>query len=295
MRIGGAALRELGRSTEAMAALKSALTLNPYHVGALGSRAAVLLDQGRAEAALESAALALSLDPIDIVALYNFASALRALGRTREAIAACESALRVKPAHVELLSQYAALLRKAGRTREALKALDLSLQIRPNDTALLVNRGHVLGELGQHSAAAASYRAAYVLNPAMPYLPGWRLHAQLRVSDWKDLDKLRVEVADGIDAGRVVCEPFVALFASLDRKRLRRCAEQHVLNTWVLPSRRVSGAVSADCGRTQQGANTGCTAALRKNGPERLRLGYFSADFHEHPTAQLLAGRDRTA
>ncbi len=266
----GAALRELGHSGEALRALSLAIALDPNHVGALSNCAAALLDQGQPAAALECAERALALDPDHAVALYNRMSALRELGRLGEALVACERVLRVLPAGADLLGHHAALLRAAGRTGEALHACERALSFRPVDAALLANRGHLLRDLGQHAAAAVSYRQAHVVNPTMPYLAGWLAHSQLRTADWEGMDELREEIAAGIDAGRPVCEPFISLLLPLCRARLRRCAELHAGHLREAPS-----------------PETRLRPRPRR---DRLHLGYFSADFHEHPTAQLLAG-----
>jgi len=267
----GAALRELGRSAEALNDLNRAIALDPSHVSALSNRAAVLLDRGDAAGALESADKALALDPNHAVALYNRVTALQMLGHLRKALGACERALRALPGDADLLARYAVLLRDAGRTAEALVACRDALSQRPSDAALWVNQAHLLAELGRHAAAAASYRRAHEIDPSMPYLPGWRAHAQLRIADWDGLKELCAEVASGIDAGRVVCEPFVSLLLPLSRRQLRRCAEAH--------SRHVSGLPRP----------TSPPPELPPSA-RRLRVGYFSADFHEHPTAQLIAG-----
>lgn len=276
----GAALRELGRSAEALGTLDKAIALDPRHTGAMSNRAAALLDLGRPGEALEAADSALAIDPNHAVSLYNRTSALEALGRPRAALAACESALRVLPDHTDLLARYSALLRDAGRTSEALRASDRALEFRSTDAALIANRGHLLSELGQHASAAASYHRAHEIDPNMPYLAGWRMHAQLRIADWQGLRELQADIASGIDAGRLVCEPFVSLLAPLDRRQLRRCAEIHSQSL-------VSSAVQRSVPSAASGEPGG-----------RLRIGYFSADFHDHPTAQLIAGtiehHDRT-
>ncbi len=264
----GAALRELGRATDALDALAQALRLDPLHAAALASRAAALLDMGRPAAALVSAKQALAVDAQHGPALYNRMHALRLLDRDTEALHACEQALEVLPRHAGLLRHHGQLLRGAGQPARALQAFERALQQGAADAALCADCGHVLSELGRHEEAAARYRQAQALDPALPGVNGWRLHAQLRTCDWEGVPELIAAVAAGIDAGQPTCEPFVALLLPLDRPRLRRCAEIHA-------------------------ATLGPPAAALPRGassPRRLRLGYFSADFHEHPTAQLLAG-----
>ena len=269
----GAALRELGRSADALNALDLAIALDPRHAGAWSNRAAALLDLAQPAVALEAAERALAIDPDHGVSLYNRMSALEALGRSREALVGCEQALRVLPDNAELLARYSTLLRDAGNTSEALCACERALELRPADAALHANRGHLLSELGQHAAAAASYRRAHEIDPTLPYLPGWRMHAQLRIADWRGLGELREEISSGLDAGRRVCEPFVSLLLPLNRRQLRRCAELH------------AGSMGSP---RPQGSEPPVFPGTRAE--RRLRIGYFSADFHDHPTAQLLAG-----
>ncbi|MEJ0035283.1 MAG: tetratricopeptide repeat protein [Gammaproteobacteria bacterium] len=263
-------LRELGRSAEALECLNKAITADAFHVGALTNRAAVLLDQSEAPAALESVTRALALDPDHPPALFNQMSALRALGRIGEALTVCEKALRLVPSHPELLSHHAALLRSSGRPRDALAACNRALRLNPADAVTQANRAHALSELGQLSEAVASYRRAYALNSHLPYLAGWLLHSRLLIADWDELDELRTRIATGIDAGEPVCEPFVSLFATDDRQRLQRCANIYAQHQW--------------------GSVRSALAASFNLPVQRIRVGYFSADFHEHPVAQLCVG-----
>ena len=266
----GAALREMRCSNEALAALNEALRLEPDNAQALASRAAVLLDQNRPDDALVDIDRALSLEPNHPIALYNRMSALRRLGHWREALTACERASQLLPSSVELLAHLAGLLREAGRAREALHAYDRALALQPVEPALWCNRGHVLVELRQYDIAVEAYLRAYTLDPTVAHLPGWLMHAKLRVADWQGLAVLRDEIERGIDACRPVCEPFVSLLMPLSRRRLRRCAEIH--------SQRLNAAVLEPI------------AASHAEPAGRIRVGYFSADFHDHPTAQLIAG-----
>lgn len=265
----GAALRELARPTEALASLDRALALDPRHAGAHANRAAALLDLGRAAEALDAAACSLALAPHHPAALYNRVTALIALGRPDAALAACEPARAVLGEHVELLAHHGALLRAAGRPREALACCDAALAQAPQRADLHVQRGHALGELGDPQGAAASYATALELAPGMPWVFGDWLHARLRMCDWAGLETAFAHLGTAIDAGRPVCEPFVALFAPLSPGQRRRCAEIHVREHWP----RAAPPLPADPAP-----------------PARLRIGYFSADWREHPTAQLMAG-----
>ena len=269
----GAALRAQGRPREALASLNQALRLSPAHLVALNNRAAVQLDMGHPHAALADVERSLAHDPRQPVALFNQASALRELGRDTLALAACDDALALLPGNGELHNLRGSLLRKAGHAGAALASFDAGLRLQPAHAGLLVNRGHALADLGRHAEAASSYQRALELAPDMPWLPGHCLHARLKICDWHGVDELVRRIRDGIATGQPVCEPFVALLTPLDAAQQRRCAEIHARTRWP------------DAIATPFPADDAESAV-----PRRLRIGYFSADFHEHPTARLLAG-----
>lgn len=266
----GAALRDLHRPQEALASFDVALAIDPRHAGALANRAAVRLDLGDPERALDDATAALAIDPAEISARYNRASALKTLGRRDEALAAFSALQPALSGFAPLHRHLGELLRDAGRASQALLAFDRAIALERGDAGAWVGRGHVLMDLRRYDEAQASYRRALELNARMPWLLGHWVHARLLACDWAGLDDAFDAVSRGIDAGQPVCEPFVALFAPLTAAQRRRCAQVHVQH---LP--RPSQALPPPVPPPPDG---------------RLRIGYFSADFREHPAARLLVG-----
>jgi len=265
-----AALRDLRRTDEALAALDRALAIEPRQAVALANRAAVHLDRGDPQAALDDACAALAIDASEPSAAYNRASALKALGRRDEALAAFGALQRERPDLAPLPVHLGQLLREAGRPAEALAAFERAVALAPADPAAWTERGHALAELGRHDEAQASYARALGLEPDAPGLLGHWLHAKLQGCDWEGLDAAFARLAAAVDAGRAACEPFVALLTPLSAAQQRRCAEAHVRLHAPAPSAAATW------------------AQPRREG--RLRIGYFSADFREHATTQLLVG-----
>lgn len=267
----GAALRDLHRDDEALASLDRALALDPGSASALANRAAVQLDRGDAARALADAQAALRLAPDESSAAFNHASALKALGRRDEALAAFEALRQRRPEIAAVHAPLGELLRDAGRAAGAIEAFDRALALDPGAAPVWTNRGHALADLGRHDDAQASYARALALDPDAPGLLGHWLHAKLQGCDWDGLDAAFAALGAAIDAGRPACEPFVALHAPLSAAQQRRCAEIHVQ-------------------RTQPRHTPASALPLPPRGDGRLRIGYFSADFREHATAQLLVG-----
>ena len=94
------------------------------------------------------------------------------------------------------------------------------------------------------------------------------MHTRLKVADWDGLDAETARLAAAVDAGEPATAPFPAAVIGLDEARQLRAARaftaaQHGPATPPLPP--------------------------WPRGP-RIRLGYFSPDFHQHALAMLCAG-----
>jgi predicted O-linked N-acetylglucosamine transferase (SPINDLY family) len=94
--------------------------------------------------------------------------------------------------------------------------------------------------------------------------------AQMATSlcDWDRMAALTPRLVNDIVHGRSLIQPFVLMGYTQDAALLRRCAENYVHR--IAPR--------------QPPLSDG-----KPYGHDRIRLAYLSADFHQHPTAQLMA------
>ncbi|MEO6407407.1 MAG: hypothetical protein ABIO45_01470, partial [Burkholderiaceae bacterium] len=128
--------------------------------------------------------------------------------------------------------------------------------------------GHAWIALGRPDLALAPYGRAIALEPGLPFLRGQWLHTRLKVCDWTDLDADTARLAAAIDAGEPATAPFPATLLALDESQLLRAARTYVRQRHGDPAPRLPA---------------------WPRGP-RIRLGYFSPDFHQHPLSMLCAG-----
>jgi predicted O-linked N-acetylglucosamine transferase (SPINDLY family) len=160
-------------------------------------------------------------------------------------------------------------LRELHRFDEALASFDRAIALRSGDARLHRNRGSALQGLGRHEEALASYATAFALQPDLEFLPGMLAHTRMTICDWSDLQRDVAALEDRIERGETASLPF-PLIALSDSPRLqRKAAEIYV--------------------RAMCPANAALPEIGRRPGHDRLRVGYFSADFHNHATAYLMA------
>lgn len=262
----GAILRTAGKASQALAVYDAALVLSPDATLVLANRANLLNDLRRWPEALDSANRALAGAPGHPSALNARANALLSLGERPAAVETYQEAARNAPGGLQAWFNLGKALLELGRAPEALDAYQRAVAIAPEFAAARAGVGHVLAQLKRWSDAAEAYDHAYRLDPDLPYLAGQRLHARMKVCDWRGYDAAVDDIARRIDEGARAALPFTLIAAPFSAAQQRRCAESYVADTFVSAPR-------------PPGATPG----------ERIRVGYFSADFHEHATAYLLA------
>ena len=159
------ALRQLGRTDEALASLDKALSLNPRLLAAIIARGNALLDLGRAADALQSFIHAQRVKPDDPEALNGAGLAHLALGDPKAALESLDRGLKVAPAAPWLLVNRAVALIEAGRAREGLEACDAAQTVAKGDPALAAARGNALFDLGRVDEALTAYDTVLAIDP----------------------------------------------------------------------------------------------------------------------------------
>jgi protein O-GlcNAc transferase len=266
----GAALGELGRFDEALASYDKALAVKPDHAEAWASRGDALQRLRRHHEALASYDKALSIKPEHAEAWNNRGLALWHLRRLEEALASYDKALAIEPDHAEALNNRGPALWDLKRCEEALASYDRALATRPGHAELLYNRGVMLQDLKRHEPAIADFARVLALNPQYKYLKGHLLHARLHCCDWSGYaDELQRLAAD-VRVGTCASNPFAFLGLSATARDQLACAR-----TWV---------------RDKCPASPTPIWQGERYSHDKIRVAYLSADFHDHPMAQLMAG-----
>jgi protein O-GlcNAc transferase len=266
----GNALTDLARFDEALATYARALEIDPQYAEAHCNRGNALLALGRREEALSSYEGALAVKPEFAAAWYNRGNALRELNRFDTALSSYDRALDISADYAEAWNNRGLTLCALGRTHDALSSYERALTLSPRNVAALFNQGNALRYLRRFGEALASYDRALKVRPDHPWLYGSWLGARMQLCEWRDLGSHLAQLLGELRQGRRAAPPF-ALLALADSPTLQRRAAE----IWV----------SATCPPDP----AACAPPPRPRGP-RLRVGYYSADYHDHATAHLTAG-----
>jgi len=268
----------LRQPAAAVASYDAAIALQPDQAPSHSGRGKALFELQRYADAVASHDRAIALKPGYAAAHFERGRALAGLTRYPAAVASLDEAISLGLDHPGAWYVRGGALYALQRFDAALQSYDRAIALAPHDARAHYNRGNTLVMLERPEDALASYDRAIALDPNTQSFRGARLHARMQVADWRDLTAEIARLAAAIERGEVVANPFEIL-ALCDSPPLQRQAARN----WVRATCPPDGALSALPARGRH---------------DRIRVGYFSADFRGHATAVLTAAlfetHDRT-
>ena len=299
----GNALLKKGKFDDAIEAFQYALKIQPNFVEAHNNMGNVFKNQGNLDAAVEVYMRALKINPDYAETHYNLGNLLHQQGEFEKAIESYQNTLKIKPNLSEAHNNMGNTFFKQRKFDEANEAYQQALNIKPDYAEAYNNMGNVLLEQGKLDAAIEAYQStlniksdyaeAYnnignalllqdklaaaieafqhtlKIKPDYAVAEAQMLHQLSHICDWTQDDFLNVPLVRlGITTGAV---PPFTLLPSEDNGARQLLRSQ----IWA----------------TEHYKQAPLPLPLKpKLRPERLKVGYFSADFHDHATMFLMAG-----
>lgn len=269
----GLALQQSGQLAQAQNAYRQVLKQDPKNFDALHLLGVIAAQNKDFTESVKLIGRAITINPKDTTAHYNRGIALDELRQYAAAIASYDKAIKLKPDHAVAYNNRGAALNFLKRHAESIASFDQAIALQPDYAEAYNNRGHTRADLGQLEGALADFDEALRLKPDYPYLPGIRLHTKLRLCDWRNLDQDIAVLERHIASGAPVTMPWLSL-GFTNAPALQYTAAK----TWATethPPRNTFGDFPKPPHPQKAGA--------------KIRVGYFSMDFRDHPVAQLTA------
>lgn len=269
------AAHQAGDGRAAEAGYRRVLQIEPQRVVAWNNLG-MLLAAGQRHAEAEAAYReAVRHNPEYIQAYNNLGILLDRLKRRTEAEQCYLEAIRIAPGTAYSHINLGALYINSERFAEAETAYRRAVELDPGIAAAHNNLGIVLHRLHRTREAEAAFRRAYALQPSLGHALGKIAYMKRAMADWAGLAEDDQEIIRFIERGLPSNLPPFSLLpipaatpAQLRAAARLRC--EHLLPVEL--------------------ARPPLVTAIRPAQGRPLRIGYLSADFHEHATSHLLAG-----
>ena len=296
----GNALQEMGRFENALESYSQAIAINPSYADALNNQGNLFVELNQFDDALVSYSKAISLNIRDSEIFFNRAICFDKLKRFDEALVDYGQAIKIDPNYIEAYFNRAVVYTQLKDFNSALLDYDIAIKLKPDYEKAYINRGRVFyklnwveesllnfakaidlkddncdaylargevfNDLKRFDEALMDFELANKIEPENINIVEQILAVKSHLCNWTDHEFWLNKVIDNIEDAKGIFH----LFALIDNPKMHQKVSKLLAQQF--------------CSEVKGLSN------LPKNPiNKKLRIGYFSADFHEHPVSFLLA------
>jgi predicted O-linked N-acetylglucosamine transferase (SPINDLY family) len=265
----GITTSNLGRYEDALVYYGNALRLKPDYSEALLSKGNVFYALKRYDEAIPHYDQAIAINPHYPEAWSNKGVILDHLKRYDEAIAHFDKAISLKNDYSDAWFNKGKVLNELKRYDEAITHYDKALSLKLDYAEAWSNKGAVLNELKRYDEAITHYDKALGLKPDIDWVYGDLLHTKMKICFWSGLvDSLEI-ISRKLMANERLVNPLIFI-SLIDRASShKKSAEIYIQSRYPF--------------------NPILEPILQRPQSQKIRVGYFSADFRNHAVSLLTA------
>lgn len=270
----GALARAVGDDGEAERHYRAALAVDAGCVPAHNNLAGLLFEQSRISAASEHYRAALSVDPGYVPARGNLAACLLRLDQGRQALAEAQRATQDAPGYAPAWLALGQVQLALGQHEEALQAFDRCQALGMRTAELSYGRAQALDELRQWPQARAACAQALALDPDHAAAASLDQYLCRQLVVHEPLAAGTRRLLDLVANGATGIAPFAFLSEPASPAQQRRVAELAAADI----AQRIEATTPSNAHTRAPGQSTA----------DRVRVGFVSSGFGQHPTALLI-------
>ncbi|PPS01368.1 hypothetical protein GOBAR_AA19296 [Gossypium barbadense] len=314
----GNALKDVGRVDEAIQCYNQCLTLQPNHPQALTNLGNIYMEWNMVGAAASYYKATLTVTTGLSAPFNNLAVIYKQQGNHMEAITCYNEVLRIDPLAADGLVNRGNTCKEIGRVSEAIQDYICAINIQPNMAEAHANLASAYKDSGHVEAAVKSYQQALLLRPDFPEATCNLLHtlqaktyATCFINYLVGIASLELDLTSNVcAAGRIGIKCSLKLRASSKGRLIAINQKTSLSQMSVLPSVQpfhaiaypidpmlaldISRKYAAHCSLIASRFalppfNHPAPIPIKQDcGNQRLKIGYVSSDFGNHPLSHLM-------
>ena len=275
----GVAFHELKKFNLAIDSFEKVINTNPNYAWAHYKKANSLQSLNKLEESIIAYEKAISLKPNLAEAHYNMALSLHNIRRLDDAISSYNNAINIKPNFAQAYYNKGQSLSQIGMHKESIISFENAILFKPDYALAYCGLGDAFEKLGDLENASQSYKKALEIEPKSEIVFGSYFHIQMLLCNWVDFTKNLAFLMSEIISKRRIVSPLFVIISLIDDPNIHLIAAK-LYSKHKYPKNNILGDIP------------------KKTCEKKIRIAYFSGDFHEHPvsylTAELFELHDRT-
>jgi len=262
-------LYEIGKISDAKQICTNIYKKNPKHFDNLRLLNFIYFKEKKFSKALSFINEAIKINP-NFAETYNVqGNTLNELKQLNQAIISYDKAIKINPNFSNAYYNKGLVLHELKNTNLAIENYKEAIKINPNFFQAYNNMGFAFHQLKRFDESLKSYEKAFAINPNSNFLLGKIIHSKNFLCEWKSHKENLKNLTDQLENNKASCLPFATL-SLFDSPRLqKKAAELWIQETF--PKNNIPKKIK------------------KYKSNKKIKLGYYSADYHNHATSFLIA------
>ena len=246
---------------------KKTISSDQNHFNAYNNLGGTLLTLGRYKEAIEIFKKTIKIKPDFSDAYSNLASCYHNLKQYEDSILNYNKAIKLNPKNFAAYNNLGSTYKEINQNENAINNFNIAKKINPDYYIAYNNLGNHFQEIKLYEDAIKNYKKVVELKPDFKFAIGKLMHAKMRISYWHEYEEHLDNLINSFKKKNKTITPFPFL-SLIDNP------EYHKTNAEIYSKEQFIGPKKEQLERK-----------IIKN--EKIKLGYFSPDFRDHPILHL--------
>jgi predicted O-linked N-acetylglucosamine transferase (SPINDLY family) len=265
----GLTFKNMGNLAQALECYDKTVALQPQNLQAHINKANILKNLGRTSDAFKALEETKDLGIKSADFFLTKGNILHDLMQKKEAIDCYDQAIFLKNNYAEAYNNKANVLQSLGQNEEAIAAYNKAISFKKNYAEAYNNLANIFLNQKDFERAAINYDHALKINPDYRFAEGALFYSRLFLCDWKNFSTSLENIVGKVRKEQACATPLTLAVSWDNPQDQLACSKVYIREKY----RPVT-------------SNVACA----KYSHPKIRLAYFSADYHNHATSYLIAG-----
>ena len=269
----GTSYLQLKNYEKAITYLDNSINISPEFPHSYNSKGIVFSEMKLFEEAIRNYDKAILLKPDFLEAHLNRGISLKNIQEYDDALKSFEKCIEIDSLNPKIYNNLGNLFLENLKYADAKNAYDKAIMFNEKYGEAYEGRGDALQEIAKIekdpsklSLSITNYEEAFSLKPDLDYVYGKIVSTKMYVNDWSKTEEYLSKIKEEVNNNKKTIIPFPLLSLIDDPKLHKKCSEIFATD---YPLKNLIN--------------------IKKIKNEKIKIGYFCADFNEHPVSMLIA------
>jgi predicted O-linked N-acetylglucosamine transferase (SPINDLY family) len=260
-------LEKIGNVSEVFSLYEKAISIDPKNASLYIKYGKFLNQTNQYEGALKAYEKSIECEPINPGAYANIGYIYKEQNKLEKAILYLKESVRIRDNHI-VNSNIGEIYCTLGKFIEGIEYYDKAITIQPDKAEYYIFKAYAHQSLKENDKAILSFDNALKVDEDYKYAFGERFYAKSTICDWSNFESEYKWIESQLKKNKRIAPPLIISAIFDDPLAQKKGAE--IYSNDLFPSNNILGAIKK----------------YPKN--KKIKIGYFSGDFREHPVGYLV-------